>query len=197
MTEMRLVEQRVALMQPGKIHTPDALVDCEILLFSRKGARVRLLGDLHGATDLFLAIRDFGQLSCRLAQVDDDCIEVSFCGDAESQDAVFQDILDRFADEEGQRRFLRRSVLWPGHLVAGGQQHACTILNMSLGGAKIALCNEAALAGEAVLKGDRFEGLEATVAWVSGRMVGLEFNGPPARVGRILGDLLPTIKASA
>lgn len=197
MTELRMVEQRVALMQPGKIHTPDSLVDCEILLLSREGARVRVLGDLQGATDLFLAVRGFGQLACRLGQVDGDCVELNFCGDAESQDATFQDILDRFGDEEGQRHFLRRSVLWPGQLVANGESHSCTILNMSLGGAKVALCNEGALSDHVTLEGDRFQGLKATVSWTSGRVVGLEFKDEPAAVARALGDILPTIKAPA
>lgn len=196
MTELRLVEQQVALMQPGKIHTPDGLVDCEILLLSRQAARVRLLGDLKGATELFLAVRGFGQLACRLERFDADCAELSFCGDAESQDAIFQDILDRFGDEDGQRRFLRRSVLWPGHLVTGGKRLPCTILNMSLGGAKIALSDDSVVNGSVVLDGDRFEGLSATIVWTSGRVIGLEFKDEPGAVGRCLGDLLPTIKIS-
>ena len=197
MTELQLVEQRVALMQPAKIHTTGGLVDCEILLMSREGARVRLLGELHGAGGMFLALRGFGQLTCRLERADGDCVELAFCGDAEDQDAIFQDILDRFGDEEGQRRFLRRSVLWPGHIAVDGERLACTILNMSLGGAKIALRDDCHLGGSVVLGGDRFEGLAAKIVWTSGRIAGLEFKDEPAAVARILGHLLPTIKVSA
>ena len=197
MTELRLVEQRVALMQPAKIHTPGGLLDCEILLISREGARVRLLGDLQSGSELYLALHGFGQLACRIERTDGDCVELTFCGDAENQDAIFQDILDRFGDEEGQRRFLRRSVLWPGHIVVEGERLACTILNMSLGGAKIALRDDCQLRGSVTLGGDRFEGLAATIVWTSGRIAGLEFKDEPADVSRILGDLLPTIKVSA
>lgn len=197
MTELRLVEQRVALMQPAKIHTPGGLVDCEILLVSREGARVRLLGELQGTGEMFLALRGFGQLACRVDRTDGDCVELTFCGDPENQDAIFQDILDRFGDEEGQRRFLRRSVLWPGHIAVEGERLDCTILNMSLGGAKIALRDDNHLQGSVILGGDRFEGLAAKIVWTSGRIVGLEFKDEPAAVSRILGELLPTIRVPA
>ncbi len=197
MTELRLVEQQVALMQPAKIHTPGGIVDCEVQLISRQGARLRLLGQLQGSAQFFLAFRGFGQLSCRLKQTDGDCIEVTFSGDAESRDAIFQDIIDRFGDEEGRRRFLRRSVLWPGQLVAQGKKLSCTILNMSLGGAKIVLSDEAGVSGSVTLEGARFEGLQATVEWRSGRLLGLQFDQDPAQVARVLGSLLPAIKASA
>src|SRR3546814_9497787 len=85
--------------------------------------------DLHG----------FGQLSCSVLDVKGDLAELRFQGDAETQDAMFQDLLARLGDDEGRRRYLRRSVLWPGTLSCRGGQFVCTILNMSLGGAKVAL----------------------------------------------------------
>ncbi|NIA67529.1 PilZ domain-containing protein [Pelagibius litoralis] len=197
MADIRLVEQQVALMQPAKIHTTDSIVDCEVLMLSRSKARVRLLGAVPETGDLFLAVRGFGQLACRLERIDSDCADLALCGDAESQDAVFQDILDRFGDEEGRRRFLRRSVLWPGTLSAGGNKLNCTILNMSLGGAKVAVSEECGLSGAVTLQGDRFEGLQATIVWKSGRLLGLQFKEEPAQVGLVLGELLPAIKASA
>ena len=102
-----------------------------------------------------------------------------------------------YVDEEGRRRYLRRSVLWPGTLKSGASQMDCTILNMSLGGAKVALSQERDCAGSVILFGDRFDGLEATVMWQRGRVVGLQFKVEPTEVARILGDLLPAIKASA
>lgn len=198
MAENRLVEQQVALMQPAKIHAPDGVLDCEVLLLSRSTARVRLLGGTAPeAGPLFLAVSGFGQLACRLERVEGDCLELGLNGDGESQDAVFQDILERFGDEEGRRRFLRRSVLWPGHLSSGGDRLGCTILNMSLGGAKVAVSEDCGLSGAVTLKGDRFEGLQAVIVWKSGRLLGLEFKDEPAQVARILGELLPAIKASA
>jgi hypothetical protein len=35
------------------------------------------------------------------------------------------------------------------------------------------------------------------VVWQRGRLVGLQFRCEPAEVARVLGDLLPAIKASA
>jgi hypothetical protein len=68
---------------------------------------------------------------------------------------------------------------------------------MSLTGAKIALSEARDCMGNVTLLGDRFEGLDATVVWQRGRLVGLQFRVAPAEVAAILGDLLPAIKASA
>jgi len=197
MGDVSLVEQEIAVGKPGQLQTGAGGVDCEVLSLTRRGAKVRLQGALDGQGALFLSLRDFGQLSCRLEKRDGDLAELAFQGDAETLDALFQDVLARMGDEEGRRRYLRRSVLWPGTLTCGKNQHACTILNMSLGGAKVALSEPRDCMGMVTLLGDRFEGLPATVVWQRGRLVGLQFRGAPAEVAAVLGDLLPAIKASA
>ena len=197
MGDVRVVEQEIALGKPGQLQTGVGSVDCEVLSLTRRGAKVRLQGSLEPQGVLFLSLRDFGQLSCRVEKRDGDFAELAFQGDAETLDALFQDVLARMGDEEGRRRYLRRSVLWPGTLTCGKSQHACTILNMSLGGAKIALSEARDCVGVVTLLGDRFEGLPATVVWQRGRLVGLQFRCEPAEVARVLGDLLPAIKASA
>jgi hypothetical protein len=197
MADVSLVEQQIVVRMPGQLQVGDGTVDCEVLTLSRRGAQVRLLGELGDQRELFLTLRGFGQLSCRVASLDGDVAELRFQGDGETQDAVFQDIVARLADEEGRRRYLRRSVLWPGTLICGKAQLACTVLNMSLGGAKVALSEARDCSGIVTLLGDRFEGLPATVVWQRGRLVGLQFRCEPAEVARVLGDLLPAIKASA
>jgi PilZ domain len=201
MMEANFIEQQIAVRQPGRLQSADGVVDCEIVTLSRGGAQVRLmapLGDEAAAQrDLFLAVRGFGQLSCRVMDLDGDFVDLRFLGDAETQEAVFQEILSHLGDAEGQRRYLRRSVLWPGTLKCGPGQVDCTILNMSLGGAKVAISQERDCAGSVILLGDRFEGLTATVVWQRGRVVGLQFKQAPGDVARVLGDLLPAIKASA
>lgn len=197
MAEVNLVEQRITVQQPGQLQGPDGTIECEILTLSRKGAQVRVEDDLGEPQEFYLSIRDFGQLSCRVVDFDDGVAELRFEGDPETQDAVFQEIVAQLADEEGRRRFLRRSVLWPGTLQTLKGHHACTILNMSLAGAKIALSEARDCMGNVTLLGDRFDGLGATVVWQRGRLVGLQFRAAPAEVAAVLGDLLPAIKASA
>lgn len=197
MVELTLVEQQIALDQPGKLQNADDVVDCTVVQLSRKGAQVHLQAELGEAEDVFLTIQGFGQLSCRVVDNDGDYADLRFQGDPETQDAVFQEILAQMGDEEGRRRYLRRSVLWPGTLRSGNSQMDCTILNMSLGGAKIALSHERDCAGGVTLFGDRFDGLAATVVWQRGRVVGLQFKAEPAKVAEILGDILPAIRASA
>jgi hypothetical protein len=197
MGEAGLAEQRIVVQQPGQLQAAEGTVDCEVLTVTRRGAQVRLIGSLGRQRDFFLSLGGFGQLSCRLEKRDGDLADLSFQGDAESLDAIFQDIVGRLGDEEGRRRYLRRSVLWPGTLICGKIQLACTILNMSLGGAKVALSEARDCVGGATLLGDRFEGLPSTVVWQRSRLVGLQFRCEPGEVMRILGDLLPAIKASA
>lgn len=197
MADASLVEQQIEVQQPGQLRGGAGIVDCEILTLSRRSAAVRLEGDLVDDHELYLSMRGFGQLPCRVAKRSGDVVELVFQGDPENQDAMFQDIIARLGDEEGRRRYLRRSVLWPGTLTCGRSQFACTILNMSLGGAKIALSEARDCAGNVTLLGDRFEGLPATVTWQRGRLVGLQFRREPAEVARVLGDLLPAIRTSA
>lgn len=197
MVELVLVEEQVALDQPGKLQSENGSVDCEVVTLTRKGAQVRLTEPLGEAEDLFLAIADFGQIACRVMDADGDYADLRFQADPETQDAVFQEILARLGDDEGRRRFLRRSVLWPGTLHGAEGEMSCTILNMSLGGAKIALSDDHNCAGDVALMGDRFEQLQATVEWQRGRLIGLQFRSEPAEVARVLGDVLPAIKSSA
>ncbi|GAB4351832.1 MAG: hypothetical protein Kow00114_00110 [Kiloniellaceae bacterium] len=198
MAEVSFAEQQIEISQPGRLQSAAGAVDCEIFNLSRRGALVRLGAPLaENPRELFLSIRGFGQLSCRVVDRDGDTVELRFLGDPETQDAVFQEILAYLGDEEGRRRYLRRSVLWPGTLKCGKGQMDCTILNMSLGGAKVALSQERDCVGSVTLFGDRFEGLAATVVWQRGRVVGLQFKQAPGEVAKVLGDLLPAIKASA
>lgn len=196
MADVSLAEQQITVHKPGQLLLSAGTLDCEILALTRRGAQVRFAGSLGKQRECFLLLRGFGQLSCRVVKLDGGVAELSFQGDAESLDALFQDILAQIGDDEGRRRYLRRSVLWPGTLTCGKAQHACTILNMSLGGAKIALGEARDCSGMVVLLGDRFEGLPGTVVWQRGRLVGLQFRSEPAEVSRVLGDLLPAIKAS-
>ncbi len=197
MADQKPLEQQITLVQPARLHTPEGILDCEVIELSRSRAKVRLEGDSPACQPVFLSIRDFGQLACRIEAGDGNTLELSFSGDPQTQDAIFQDFLDRFGDEEGRRRFLRRSVLWPGSLDAGGKMQDCTILNMSLGGAKVAVSEDLGLSGSVVLSADRFDGLLATIVWKSGRVLGLQFKDDPSQIAEVLGELLPAIKASA
>lgn len=198
MAEVSFIEQQIAVQQPGRLQGAEGVVDCEIVSLSRRGAQVRLSAPLaEEPRELFLSIRGFGQLACRVIDRDGDTADLRFLGDPETQDAVFQEILAHLGDDEGRRRYLRRSVLWPGTLKCGKGQMDCTILNMSLGGAKVALSQERDCSGSVTLFGDRFDGLTATVVWQRGRVVGLQFKQAPGEVARVLGDLLPAIKATA
>src|SRR3546814_8072196 len=88
MAEASVIEQRVAVTKPGRLHGGDGSIDCEILSLARWGAQVRLLGALGAQRELFLSIDGFGQLSCRVTEVVGDIADLRFEGDAESQEAI-------------------------------------------------------------------------------------------------------------
>src|SRR3546814_9430642 len=88
MAEASVIEQRVAVPKPGRLHGGDSSIDCEILSLARWGAQVRLRGALGAQRELFLPIDGFRQLSCRVTEVVVDIADLRFAGDAESRSEV-------------------------------------------------------------------------------------------------------------
>src|SRR3546814_18734557 len=113
MAEASLVEQQIAVHKQGQLKAGDGTVDCEVLGLTRRGAQLRLLdpigGPLGGQRDVFRSLPGFGQLSCSVLDVKGDLAELRFQGDAETQDAMFQEHLAAVGDDAGRRRYLRRS----------------------------------------------------------------------------------------
>jgi len=73
------------------------------------------------------------------------------------------------------RRTKRMAIHWPTMLLAGVERQACTIVDVSRGGAKIRLTHPLAPRSRITLVDDRIGALEAVVAWCRGDVAGVAF----------------------
>jgi len=88
------------------------------------------------------------------------------------------------------RRFRRRSVLWPAKLVIGRHHISCQIWNLSLGGARVRvdlpIKEGTVLLLSVVGRGD----IPASVSWVDDEAMGLAFDAPAETIKEMFKDRL-------
>jgi hypothetical protein len=77
------------------------------------------------------------------------------------------------AQTQAQRRQRRRSVLWPVEIVSKPSIR-CTIIDISITGAKMTVSKPVAVDEMVVLRSRRFTA-RARVAWAAATVIGLEF----------------------
>lgn len=90
-----------------------------------------------------------------------------------------------------RRRTLRKNVIWAGQLDANARQLDCTILDVSLGGARIRLNEEVPSLGPLALLCERFGTFHAEVMWEADHMAGLRFLESQVRVAETIGRHVP------
>jgi len=90
-----------------------------------------------------------------------------------------------------RRRAIRKHVLWAGRLGANARQLDCTILDVSLGGARIRLDEEVPSRGPLTIASARFGTFHAQVVWESDHVAGLRFLESEARVAETIGRHVP------
>jgi hypothetical protein len=93
------------------------------------------------------------------------------------------------------RRFggRRWNVVWPASFAIEGQTVPCTILDLSLTGARIEGYGLRAVSSVTVLECERFGALSARVKWVRGGKAGLRFERPSAEIMEKLRNVVPGI----
>lgn len=90
-----------------------------------------------------------------------------------------------------RRRARRRAVMWPAVVKQGERSWSCTIVNVSLVGARLNLIGAVPPRSRVQLICDRFGALEANMMWRGGMFAGLRFLASPREVGAVLGPLVP------
>ncbi len=95
------------------------------------------------------------------------------------------------AAKSERRRYKRKPVVWQGKIETGdARMIACAVLNLSLGGAKIA-ADGAFTAGDWIkLSITRVGMIEAEIVWSDDGHVGVRFRDDPARIAAIFGGAL-------
>ena len=92
-----------------------------------------------------------------------------------------------------RRSSVRKNVLWAGQLDANARKLDCTILDVSLDGARIRLDEEVPSRGPFTIACDRFGTFHAEVSWEGGGVAGLRFLEPQTRIAETIGRLVPLI----
>jgi len=92
-----------------------------------------------------------------------------------------------------RRRHRRVGLSWLATLRFSGGLYDCLVIDLSLGGAKVRLGEDMALA-PADLVGlviDKIGAFRAETVWRRGNFVGLRFQDPPESIAAAFGSLLP------
>lgn len=85
----------------------------------------------------------------------------------------------------------RRHVLWRGVLQTKEAQHPCLVLNVSLGGAKLAVRTDLASDREVTLMLGALGTFPAVIIWVENGAVGVRFLDDQPQLARRLSGILP------
>ncbi len=76
-----------------------------------------------------------------------------------------------------RRRYPRRSVIWAGELLLDAERaRDCTVLDVSMGGAKIRLEPPPPVGAAVTLRSPHFGALRARVAWATIEQAGIAFD---------------------
>jgi hypothetical protein len=95
---------------------------------------------------------------------------------------------ERVSDE--RRAHERKNVHWAARLVLPEGAYACTVYDLSMGGARVRLVAEMQKFQRVRLDFDMLAPLNADVVWVGIGMIGIRFTDDPAYVSRVLGPIL-------
>jgi hypothetical protein len=108
---------------------------------------------------------------------------------------------DEFDDEDGVtlsdeelaslRRTVRKLVLWAAKIEAGGRNHDCVVVDLSLGGARLHMASPIAKGESVLLTVQRFGAFRAEVAWEKERSIGIRFMEDQKRILDLIGHHLP------
>ena len=90
-----------------------------------------------------------------------------------------------------RRQHKRIRILLTGNVSLGGRVKDCTILDVSLSGARICLPQPPAYREAGTLELSRFGGFRAEVAWRHKEQAGLRFMDGPGHTAAVLTGFLP------
>ena len=94
-------------------------------------------------------------------------------------------------DAVNRRQYHRLKVLWWGQIELGTKRLACSVFDLSPGGARVRLAHAFAASQPARLTMPPFGQFEGEVAWVEDGLAGIQFaQAEHARVARIIASRL-------
>lgn len=96
-----------------------------------------------------------------------------------------------FIDPSDRRRFPRTAVLWSGKIAAEGAEASCVVLNLSAGGAKVRVSDQAGFGDDITVTVGRFGDFCGKIVWKARDLLGISFTTDAAEVRERLGATLP------
>ena len=98
--------------------------------------------------------------------------------------------MSELAKSVDRQKHPRHATLCPAKLVAGDEEVDCEVLNVSVGGAKIRMCQPVETNSHVRVKIGRLGEFTGRVAWRNGTTLGVEFQDEIAEMARIVEDIL-------
>ena len=92
---------------------------------------------------------------------------------------------------KAMRKTVRKRVLWKARIEIAGVTHACAVVDLSLGGARLHLAEPVESGTKVRLILDRFGAFRGEVVWQRDRGIGLRFTDDPQRIADLIGARLP------
>lgn len=90
---------------------------------------------------------------------------------------------------ESERRIDdRKAVVWRGHLRCSSHEHTCRVMDINLGGARVALDHDLDCNGEMGLHIPHIGVLKCTIAWTKNGQAGLQFSAGKPEIEFWLGQ---------
>jgi hypothetical protein len=98
--------------------------------------------------------------------------------------------MSELAKSVDRQKHPRHATLCPAKLVSGDEEVDCEVLNVSVGGAKIRMCQPVETNSHVRVKLGRLGEFAGRVAWRNGTTLGVEFQDEIAEMARIVEDIL-------
>jgi hypothetical protein len=181
---------RVSLYLPATLVIDDHELPCTLHNMSAGGARIRTGTTLTRGALLTLRI-DGHCLSGEVVWSEGEFTGIGFHQHPERLQRLIDEQLVGLPNRMERRAHRRCSVLMSGMLFVDGQPHACTVKNLSLGGARVACDLPLEKDRAVILEVKRFGMFPARTAWHCKAEYGLRFIMPPSQVAAMVGEALP------
>lgn len=105
--------------------------------------------------------------------------------------ATMSDEAETEKEGRDRRKYPRSPVLWTGSLTSADRTVDCVIMNASANGAKVRMSEAIPLTSPITLDIPRLGAFKAEIVWTKENKIGVRFLETPAKVARLMVQILP------
>lgn len=166
---------RYSVLIKAVLQVGDEAIDCDVINLSAGGAKVRLVQSLTVGAPVVLNVEGTLRFEGNIAWQTGENAGIEFAKTARMAEQEAVEIVDGAEDVRERRTATRKSVVWLADLYVGIRRYTCKILNISAGGAKLALDADLQPGTAISLRSRNFGEFKAQVVWRQGGYVGVRF----------------------